>query len=37
VKDLIAFFDERTDVTIDGERMERPNTPWSPNWDGRMA
>ena len=37
VKDLIAFFDERTDVTIDGERMERPSTPWSPNWDGRMA
>jgi uncharacterized protein (DUF427 family) len=37
VQDLIAFYDERTDVTIDGERQERPNTPWSPNWDGRMA
>jgi uncharacterized protein (DUF427 family) len=37
VQDLIAFYGERTDVTIDGERQERPNTPWSPNWDGRMA
>ena len=25
----IAFFDERTDVVIDGERRERPVTPWS--------
>ena len=37
VKDLIAFFDERTDVTVDGELRERPNTPWSPTWDGRMV
>ena len=37
VKDLIAFFDERTDVTVDGELQERPNTPWSPTWDGRMG
>ncbi len=25
----IAFFDERVDVVIDGERRERPVTPWS--------
>ena len=37
VAGLVAFFDERTDVTVDGERMDRPNTPWSPNWDGRMS
>jgi uncharacterized protein (DUF427 family) len=26
----VAFFDERVDVTIDGERQERPITPFSP-------
>lgn len=26
---LIAFFNEKVDVTIDGERRERPQTPWS--------
>jgi len=26
---LIAFFDERVDVTLDGTRLERPITPWS--------
>ena len=26
---LIAFFDERVDVVVDGERRERPITPWS--------
>jgi hypothetical protein len=26
---LVAFFDERVDVTVDGERRERPQTPWS--------
>lgn len=36
VKDLIAFFDERTDVTVDGVPQQRPNTPWNPAWDGRM-
>jgi uncharacterized protein (DUF427 family) len=30
VRDLIAFFDERVDVTLDGERRARPVTPWSP-------
>lgn len=29
VKDLIAFFDEKIDVTIDGEPRPRPTTPWS--------
>ncbi|MGD0241264.1 MAG: DUF427 domain-containing protein [Streptosporangiaceae bacterium] len=29
VRDLIAFFDERIDVTLDGERLPRPITPWS--------
>jgi uncharacterized protein (DUF427 family) len=30
VRGLIAFFDERIDVTLDGERLSRPVTPWSP-------
>jgi uncharacterized protein (DUF427 family) len=29
VRDLIAFFDERVDVIVDGEHRERPITPWS--------
>jgi uncharacterized protein (DUF427 family) len=29
VKGLIAFFDERVDVILDGERRCRPTTPWS--------
>jgi uncharacterized protein (DUF427 family) len=29
VRDLIAFFDERIDVVLDGERRARPVTPWS--------
>jgi uncharacterized protein (DUF427 family) len=29
VRGLIAFFDERIDVTLDGERLARPITPWS--------
>jgi uncharacterized protein (DUF427 family) len=29
VRDLVAFYDEHVDVTIDGERQERPVTPWS--------
>lgn len=29
VRHLIAFFDERTDVIVDGERLARPVTPWS--------
>ena len=30
VRDLIAFFDERVDVELDGEATERPRTQWSP-------
>jgi len=30
VRGLIAFFNERLDVIVDGERLERPITPWSP-------
>lgn len=30
VRDHIAFFNERLDVIVDGERFERPITPWSP-------
>jgi uncharacterized protein (DUF427 family) len=30
VRDLIAFFDERIDVILDGQRRARPVTPWSP-------
>jgi uncharacterized protein (DUF427 family) len=29
VRDLIAFFDERIDVTLDGQSRARPVTPWS--------
>jgi uncharacterized protein (DUF427 family) len=29
VRDRVAFFDEVVDVTVDGERRERPVTPWS--------
>src|SRR5689334_2483419 len=29
VRDRICFFDERVDVVIDGERRDRPVTPWS--------
>ncbi len=30
VRDRIAFFNERVDLVVDGERHERPVTPWSP-------
>lgn len=30
VTDRIAFFNERVDLVIDGRRIERPVTPWSP-------
>jgi uncharacterized protein (DUF427 family) len=31
---MIAFFNERVDIELDGERQDRPLTPWSPNWPG---
>ncbi len=27
--DLVCFFDEKTDLVVDGVRRERPITPWS--------
>ena len=36
VTGLMAAFNERVDLEIDGRRAERPNTPWSRNWDGQM-
>jgi uncharacterized protein (DUF427 family) len=30
VRNLVAFFNERVDVVLDGQRSERPITPWSP-------
>ena len=30
VRGLVAFFDERVDVVLDGEKLTRPVTPWSP-------
>jgi len=33
IENLIAFFNERVDLEIDGERPDRPRTPWSV--DGR--
>jgi uncharacterized protein (DUF427 family) len=30
VTDRVAFFNERVDLVVDGERLERPVTPWSP-------
>ena len=29
IEKLIAFFNERVDVEVDGEHQERPHTPWS--------
>jgi uncharacterized protein (DUF427 family) len=29
VQDMIAFFNERVDVTVDGQLQQRPRTPWS--------
>jgi uncharacterized protein (DUF427 family) len=29
IKGRIAFFDEKVDVEVDGERVARPRTPWS--------
>lgn len=29
VRDMLAFYNERVDVDVEGERWERPRTPWS--------
>jgi len=33
IEGLLAFYDERVDVEIDGELRARPQTPWSKNSD----
>ena len=30
VTDMVAFFNERVDIVVDGTLLERPVTPWSP-------
>jgi uncharacterized protein (DUF427 family) len=30
IRDLVCFFNERTDITVDGEVVGRPDTHWSP-------
>jgi uncharacterized protein (DUF427 family) len=33
VRDLVCFFNEHVDLDVDGERQERPRSPWSaPRW-----
>jgi uncharacterized protein (DUF427 family) len=33
VRDLVCFFNESVDLDLDGERQQRPMTPWSrPGW-----
>jgi uncharacterized protein (DUF427 family) len=33
VQDLVCFFNEAVDLDIDGDRQERPETPWGqPGW-----
>ena len=33
VRDLVCFFNEAVDLDVDGEREERPDTPWGrPGW-----
>jgi uncharacterized protein (DUF427 family) len=33
VRDLVCFFNESVDLEVDGERLERPMSPWSrPGW-----
>jgi len=29
IRDHLAFFNERADIEVDGERLERPATQWS--------
>ena len=29
IKDLVAFYNERVDIVVDGELLQRPLTPWS--------
>jgi uncharacterized protein (DUF427 family) len=29
IRDLLWFFNERADLVVDGQRLERPDSPWS--------
>lgn len=37
VRDMVCFWAERTDPTLDGEAVPRPVTPWSPPEEQREA
>ncbi len=37
VKDLLAFYNEAVDITVDGERLERPVTPFTTTLSARPA
>jgi hypothetical protein len=37
VRDLLCFFNERVDLVVDGNLLERPLTPWSENPDDSSA
>ena len=34
IENLIAFYNERVDIEVDGQRVERPRTPWSVGGQG---
>jgi uncharacterized protein (DUF427 family) len=34
IQGMIAFFNERVDIELDGVLQTRPLTPWSPEWRG---
>lgn len=33
----VCFFSELTDLSVDGEHLVRPVTPWSPPQDSRLS
>ncbi|SEC47298.1 Uncharacterized conserved protein, DUF427 family [Streptomyces sp. 3213] len=37
VKDLLAFYNEAVDITVDGETLERPVTPFTETLSGRPS
>jgi len=37
VRDLLAFFNERVDLVVDGEPLGRPHSPWSDGSDGSVG
>ena len=37
VRDHVAFWDERVDLSVDGVRQPRPVTPWSPPAEQAIA